>query len=141
MKLPSKEFFGQMFLSILGGGIIGPLTFLGFLNYGCRYETCSRIGLFSGVIVGSLCGFLIWQYSTWVQTYFLKSDWFRTIGVYLFSMSLWLVVIFSQSFLVNAEPKQWILVGITIPFFIFSSMLSIIPFLIYKGIQHLAVKK
>ncbi len=147
--MPLKEFFGQMMFSILGGGSVAPLTMLEFMNYGGNYgcfglsggyETCSQIGLYGGVIVGSLFGFFVWRYSARMQSYFLKLRWFHVIGAYFCSVCLWLLVIFNRS-LMSTDPEQWAFVGIAIVFFIFCSALSLIPFLVYKGVQKLFAKK
>jgi hypothetical protein len=161
MKLPSKEFFGQMLLSMFGGGILGPIGVGYLMNYGGNngcfawadalygvpgYESCMQLGLHGGVILGSIIGFLVWKYSSMVRNGIMRTRLSIVIlGYFLGGIALLCALIsglpFRFSFEVFSDPDFYFIFGASVTVFAFASVLSIIPFLIYKGIQHLAIKK
>lgn len=161
MKMPSKEFFGQMLLSMFGGGVLGPIGLGYLMNYGGNngcfawadalygvpgYESCMQLGLHGGVIIGSLIGFLLWKYSGTVRKYILRARLFIiALGYFLGGAGLLFMLAsglpFRFSFEIFSDPDFVVMYGISVTAFVFASVLSIIPFLIYKGIQCLAVKK
>lgn len=155
MKMPSKEFFGQLTFSMFGGGMLGPIGLAELMNYGGNngcfawadalygvpgYESCMQLGLHGGVLIGSLIGFLIWQYSSSVRNIFLGMKWFTVAGVYILGICIWLLYSFF-GMIFSGDPETLLYLAMASTLFIFASVLSIIPFLICKGIQKLFVKK
>ncbi len=156
--MPSKEFFGQMLLGMFGGGVLGPIG-LGLLtnyggNNGCfawadalygvpGYESCMQLGLHGGVIIGSLVGFLVWKYSSVVRNYILRARLFIVIlGYFLGGIGLLFVVLvsgapFRFSFEIFTDPDFYFIFGANVTVFVFASVLSIIPFAIYRVLQNI----
>lgn len=143
MKIPSKEFFGQMLLSMFGGGVLGPIGAVFAIQYD---KFWFELGLCIGTCIGSIIGCLIWKYGSMVRNRIMRAQLsIVMLGYFLGGITLLFTLIsglpFRFSFDIFSDPDFVVIYGASVTAFVFASVLSIIPFLIYKRIQSLAVKK